>query len=95
MYITWSEMNCSIMELALYLIRNIHVDCGLPLMSPYRNSETVQIISPKQCMTIERQMPTLLHYIYHSNLEFTFHPVPRNAAEVYILLWATHHMIPG
>ena len=59
--ISWSEMNCSIMELALYMIRNIHVDCGLPLMSPYRNSETVQIISPKQCMTIERQFPTMLH----------------------------------
>ena len=59
--ISSSEMNCSIMELALYTIRNIHVDCGLPLMSPYCNSETVQIISPKQCMTIERQFPTMLH----------------------------------
>ena len=59
--ISWSEMNCSIMELALYMIRNIHVDCGLPLMSPYCNSETVQIISPKQCMTIERQLPIMLH----------------------------------
>ena len=59
--ISWSEMNCSIMELELYTIFNIHVGCGLPLMSTYRNSETVQIISPIQCMTIERQLPTMLH----------------------------------
>ena len=41
--------------------------------------------------TIANNVALDISFIYRVKV----HPVPRNAAEVYILLWATHHMIPG